>query len=99
MHKNFGHIIFKICKDLANKNKKEYLRIECLTTNNRLNNIYEKHGFKFIRTGEDYYKYSLRECKLWNEWYISLEFFTNYILKNIGEGEDRYLNSFRYLSF
>lgn len=64
-NKEIGNIIFDICKDLAKTNNKEYLRLNCLSTNKKLNDIYECHGFKLIKTGckEDYY-YSLRECKL-----------------------------------
>ena len=63
--KEVGNIIFEICKDIAKTNDKKYLRLDCLSTNEKLNDIYESHGFKLIRTGyEDYYPYSLRECAI-----------------------------------
>lgn len=60
--KKLGSIIFEICKDIAKTNNKKRLRLDCLSTNKKLNAIYENYGFKLIRTGcEDYYHYSLRE--------------------------------------
>ena len=54
-----------ICKDIAKNNNKEYLRLDCLTKNKKLNDIYEKHGFILKHTGhQDYYSYSLREYSL-----------------------------------
>lgn len=44
--------------------KKDYLRIECLSSNKKLNDLYEKHGFKYVREGQDYYNYTLREWKV-----------------------------------
>lgn len=64
-NKDIGNIVFDICKDLAKTNNKEYLRLDCLSTNKKLNDIYEKHHFKLIKTGyEEGYHYSLRECKI-----------------------------------
>ena len=53
-----------ICKELAKQNDKNYLRLECLSTNEKLNQIYENYHFKFIRQGIGYYPYNLRECEL-----------------------------------
>ena len=32
-NKEIGNIVFDICKDLAKANNKEYLRLDCLSTN------------------------------------------------------------------
>lgn len=63
-NKNIGKYIFNIAKTIAKENKKEYLRLECKTSNKKLNDIYMKHGFEFIRSGQDYYDYTLREYKI-----------------------------------
>ena len=63
--KDIGNLIFDICKDIAKTNNQEYLRLDCLSTNKRLNEIYESHNFKLIRTGyDDHYPYNLRECEI-----------------------------------
>ena len=62
--KNLGKIIFDICKELAKQNDKNYLHLECLSTNEKLNQIYEDYHFKLIRQGIGYYPYNLRECEL-----------------------------------
>ena len=60
-YNNIGSLIFVICKDLAQSNNKRFLRLDCLKDNEKLNSIYEKHGFKLIKTGvKGYYNYSLR---------------------------------------
>lgn len=65
-NKGIGNIVFDICKDLAKANNKEYLRLDCLSTNKKLNDIYESHSFKLVKTGcKEYYHYSLRECKIY----------------------------------
>lgn len=64
-YKNIGSLIFVICKELARNNKKKFLRLDCLQENEKLNSIYENHGFKLIKTGtKGYYNYSLREMSL-----------------------------------
>lgn len=66
-YKNIGNIVFEICKSMARNNGKKYLRLDCLQSNKKLNDIYENHGFKLIKNGsKDYYKYSLREYSLDN---------------------------------
>lgn len=61
-YKNIGDLIFMICKNIAKNNNKEFLRLDCLNNNKKLNEIYNKHGFKLKYTGcQDYYNYSLRE--------------------------------------
>lgn len=63
--KNIGKIIFDKCKEIAIKDGKKYLRLDCLKDNLKLNKIYEKHGFILRSTGvERDYKYALRECAL-----------------------------------
>lgn len=64
-HKNIGNIIFQKCKEIARKNGKKYLRLDCLKSNEKLNNIYESHNFKLVRYGSnERYNYSLRELKI-----------------------------------
>lgn len=62
--KNIGSIIFKIAKNITKINGKYYLRTEHIASNIKLNEIYEKNGFKFIKEGQDYYHYILREYKV-----------------------------------
>ena len=64
-YKNIGDIIFKKCKEIAKLDGKKYLRLDCIKSNQKLNNIYEKDNFKLIRYGHnERYEYSLRECKI-----------------------------------
>lgn len=64
-YKNIGELIFEICKDITKNNNMDYLRLDCLKNNDKLNKIYNNHGFKFIKNEyEDYYSYSLRELKI-----------------------------------
>lgn len=65
-HKNIGIYIFMICKDLAKNNNKKYLRLDCVKSNSKLNEIYEKHGFKLVGYGRSDYEYCLRECNVYN---------------------------------
>lgn len=60
-----GKIVFYICKNIAKVNNKTCLRLDCLSSNKKLNNIYENHAFKLVSTGcKNGYKYSLREYKI-----------------------------------
>lgn len=64
-YKNLGQVIFDKCKELAKKDKKKFLRLDCLKSNQKLNDIYESHNFKLIRYGNnERYSYSLRELKI-----------------------------------
>ena len=63
-YKNIGKEIFELAKQIAKENKKDYLRIDCVSSNKKLNQIYNKHGFKYVREGKDYYNFTLRECKV-----------------------------------
>ncbi len=64
-YKNIGELIFEICENVAKNNNMNYLRLNCLKNNEKLNEIYNNHGFKFIKNGyEDYYSYFLRELKI-----------------------------------
>lgn len=64
-YKNIGKIIFENCKRMAKLNGKKYLRLDCLKSNEKLNNIYESHNFKLIRYGSnERYSYALRELKI-----------------------------------
>lgn len=63
--KNIAHFIFKIVEQIAILNKKKYIRLDCLKSNHKLNEIYEKHNFKLVRTGYvSGYSFSLREFKV-----------------------------------
>jgi len=64
-HKNIGIYIFMICKDIAKNNNKKYLRLDCVKWNDKLNEIYEKHGFKLVGCGKSDYEYCLRECNVY----------------------------------
>lgn len=67
-YRNIGNIIFKECKKIAKLNGKKYLRLDCLKSNEKLNNIYENHDFKLIRYGyNEHYEYSLREYNIENK--------------------------------
>ena len=63
-YKNVGKVIFEVAKQIAKDSKNDYLRIDCLSSNKKLNQIYNNHGFKYVSEGKDYYNYTLRECKV-----------------------------------
>ena len=64
-HKNIGKILINKCKEIAKSDGKKYLRLECLKSNKKLNDIYEGHNFKLIRYGEnERYSFSLMELKI-----------------------------------
>lgn len=64
-HKNIGVFLFEKCKEMAKADGKRYLRLDCLKSNEKLNNIYESYNFKLIRYGHnERYSYSLRELKI-----------------------------------
>lgn len=63
-HKNIGNKIFEIAKNITKANGKDCLRIECLTSNKKLNELYAKHGFEYVKEGKSYYNYTLREWKV-----------------------------------
>lgn len=64
-YKDLGNIIFQKCLEYAKQDNKECIRIDCLKSNKKLNDIYEKHNFKLIKYGciGSYY-FSLRELKV-----------------------------------
>lgn len=66
--KAVGNLMFEICKDIAKTNHKKYLRLDCLQSNKKLNDIYNNHGFKLIKNGYEnknyYYGFSLRELEV-----------------------------------
>jgi len=63
--KNIGNVIFDKCKEIAKADGKKYLRLDCLKSNEKLNDIYESHNFKLIRYGSnERYSFSLRELKI-----------------------------------
>lgn len=64
-YKNIGKHIFMVSKHIAQSNNKQYLRLDCVKNNEKLNEIYEKHGFKFVGCGKTtHYEYCLRECNV-----------------------------------
>lgn len=63
-YKNIGDILFRICKDIAQNNGKRYLRLICIKWNEKLNEIYDKHGFKLIGYGKTDYEFCLRELDI-----------------------------------
>lgn len=67
-YKNIGTYIFMVAKDLAKSNNKQHLRLDCVKNNEKLNEIYEKYGFKFVGSGKTIrYEYCLRECNVNNK--------------------------------
>ncbi len=62
-YKNIGSEIFEIAKNITKESGKKYLRLDCLSSNKKLNELYEKHGFKYVKEGESFYHYTLREWK------------------------------------
>lgn len=64
-YKNVGKYIFMICRDIAKNNNKKYLRLDCIKWNKKLNEIYEKHGFKLVGCGKSDYEYCLREYNVY----------------------------------
>ena len=64
-YKNLGKFIFAKCKEIAKLDGKKYLRLDCLKSNKKLNNIYKSHNFQLVKYGENNrYSYSLRELKI-----------------------------------
>ena len=62
--RNIGDYIMKQAKKMAKEAGKSVLRVECVFSNQRLNDIWKDHGFAFIRDEQNQYHYSLLECKL-----------------------------------
>ena len=60
-YKNLGNYMAEEAKRLAKEAGKEFLRLECVYANTKLNETWEKLGFAFIRDVEDRYHSSLRE--------------------------------------
>ena len=60
-YKKIGDYIFDICKDIALNNNKEYLRLNHIKKNKKLNEIYEKYGFKIYKENQTYF---LREKRV-----------------------------------
>lgn len=64
-YKNLGQFIFEKCKEIAKLDGKKYLRLDCLKSNKKLNNIYKNHNFQLVKCEKnDQYSYSLRELKI-----------------------------------
>lgn len=64
-YKNIGKILFDNCKEMAQRDGKRYLRLDCLKSNQKLNDIYESYNFRLKRYGSnERYSYSLRELKI-----------------------------------
>lgn len=56
-----GTKIIQFIEQLAGKNSKKYIRLDCKKSNNRLNQYYQKQGFLYKGTGEEPYSYNLWE--------------------------------------
>lgn len=64
-YKNLGQFIFEKCKEIAKLDGKKYLRLDCLKSNKKLNNIYKNYNFQLVKCRKnDQYSYSLRELKI-----------------------------------
>lgn len=56
-----GTKIIQFIEQLARKNSKKYIRLDCKKSNNELNQYYQKQGFIYKGTGEEPYSYNLWE--------------------------------------
>ncbi|MCI8569568.1 MAG: GNAT family N-acetyltransferase [Bacilli bacterium] len=64
-HKNLGKLIFDKCREIAIKDNKKFLRLNCIESNVKLNEIYESYNFKFVRNiKSNKYVFSLRQLEL-----------------------------------
>ena len=61
---NLGTEILNFIEDLAKKNSVDYLRLDCMKTNKKLNEYYKKHGFENKGEGEQPYPHKLWERKV-----------------------------------
>lgn len=62
--RGIGKFLLDTAKYITNKSNKHFLRLNCLSYNEQLNQIYEKYGFSFVENGYDGYHYTLREWKV-----------------------------------
>lgn len=62
-YKNVGPALIEHARNIAIADGKDSLRLECVYTNERLNNLWDGLGFKFVRDIEADYHASLREMK------------------------------------
>lgn len=63
--KGLGRIIIEYIKLIASQQNKNYIRLDCVSDNKKLNAYYEKLGFNLVETGTiKTYNYNLRELKL-----------------------------------
>lgn len=64
-YRNVGKVIFNKCKEMAREKGKCYLRLCCIKSNERLNEIYENHNFKLVGYGKnEIYTYALRQMDI-----------------------------------
>ena len=63
-YKEIGSYIINEVKNIAIKNKIEFIRLDCLASNKKLNDIYNSYGFKLIKSEIKNYHYNLRELKI-----------------------------------
>lgn len=63
-YRHLGEYIVEQVKKLTEEAGKSTLRIECIFSNQELNNVWDKLGFKFVRDVESNFHFSLRELKL-----------------------------------
>lgn len=62
-YRSIGKLIADYAKQLTRDANKHSLRLECLYSNKKLNNIWEKYGFVFVKDVERKSHFSLREWK------------------------------------
>lgn len=60
-YKGIGKAIINKSKEMAKKDGKKYIRLNCLKSNAKLNQIYESYDFQTIRYSK---KFSLKELKI-----------------------------------
>lgn len=63
-HPGLGEEILEFIENLAKENKIKYLRLECMRSNPKINEYYEKHGFQNKGEGDEPYEYRLWEKEI-----------------------------------
>jgi serine O-acetyltransferase len=66
-YKNLGSYIAGEAKRLSREAGKTYLRLECVYSNQQLNDIWERQGFAFVRDAQSSYHCTLRQWKVGDE--------------------------------
>lgn len=66
-YKGIGKFIFLICKYITKKNNKQYLRLDCVRNNKKLNEIYKNYGFDYVKKDDEVYCKNLRQWDYCNK--------------------------------